>query len=213
MARPLLLGRLRPAGRMALKEIQPKIKKKDWELTQEAFDQLLNLLDHDREFAAEKYERLRRRLLRTFEWRGSTSPDEHADETLNRVARKIAEGVEIRDVNHFAGGVARRLFQEVLEQRGREQKALDQVPEPVVVQEVTDEEIDPRLDCFRSCLNKLPAEQRRLIVDYYCEDDRSRIAQRQKLAQVLQIPLNALRIRAHRVRAQLGICITECFKQ
>ena len=57
---------------MALKEIQPKIKKKDWELTQEAFDQLLNLLDHDRELAAEKYERLRRRLLRVFEWRGST---------------------------------------------------------------------------------------------------------------------------------------------
>jgi len=197
---------------MALKEIQPKIKKKDWELTQEAFDQLLNLLDHDRELAAEKYERLRRRLLRVFEWRGSTNPDEHADETLNRVARKIAEGVEIRDVNHFAGGVARRLFQEILEQRGREQKALDQVPEPVVVQEVTDEEIDPRLDCFRSCLNKLPAEQRRLIVDYYCDDDRSRIAQRQKLAQVLQIPLNALRIRAHRVRTQLGSCITECLK-
>ena len=197
---------------MALKEIQPKIKKKDWELTQEAFDQLLNLLDHDRELAAEKYERLRRRLLRVFEWRGSTTPAEDADETLNRVARKVQEGVEIRDVNHFAGGVARRFFQEILEQRGREQKALDQVPEPVVVQEVTDEEIDPRLDCFRSCLNKLPAEQRRLIVDYYCEDDRSRISQRQKLAQVLQIPLNALRIRAHRVRAQLGSCITECLK-
>jgi DNA-directed RNA polymerase specialized sigma24 family protein len=197
---------------MALKETQPRIKKKDWQLTPEGFDKLLDLLDHDRDQAAEKYERLRNRLVRLFEWRGSLTPDEHADETFNRVARKIVEGVEIRDINHFIGGVARRFFLETLEEREREQKALNQLPEPVVFNEINDAEVDPRLDCFRVCLQELPAEHRRLIVDYYQEGELSRIAQRKNLAERLRIPLNALRIRAHRLRSQLDRCIKGCLK-
>ena len=212
MERALLLGRLHSSGRMALNEIQRKIKKKDWQLTQEGFDQLLGLLDQDRERAAEKYELLRRRLLKLFEWRGSLTPEEHADEAFNRVARKIVEGVEIRDLTHFVGGVARRLFLEILEQREREQKALNQFPEPVVVMEIKDEEVDSRLDCFRSCLNELPPKQRSLIVDYYRDDQRKRVEQRKLLATQLRIPLNALRIRAHRLRAQLDECIKACLK-
>lgn len=197
---------------MALNEIQRKIKKKDWQLTQEGFDQLLSLLDQDRERAAEKYELLRRRLLKLFEWRGSSTPEEHADEAFNRVARKIVEGVEIRDLTHFVGGVARRLFLEILDQREREQKALNQLPEPVAVVEIKDEEVDSRLDCFRACLNALPPNQRSLIVDYYREGERKRIEQRKLLAAQLRIPLNALRIRAHRLRSQLDKCIKACLK-
>jgi DNA-directed RNA polymerase specialized sigma24 family protein len=197
---------------MALNEIQQKTKKKDWQLTQEGFDKLLSLLDPDRELAAEKYELLRRRLLKLFEWRGSPSPEEHADETFNRVARKIVEGVEIRNVNHFVGGVARRLFLEIVEQREREEKMINQLPDSVTVMEITDDEVDPRLDCFRECLNELPPDQRQLIVDYYREDDRGRIGQRKHLAAALQIPLNALRIRAHRLRSQLDTCIHHCLK-
>lgn len=212
MERALLLGRLYSPGRMALNEIQRKIKKKDWQLTQEGFDQLLSLLDQDRERAAEKYELLRRRLLKLFEWRGSSTPEEHADEAFNRVARKIVEGVEIRDLTHFVGGVARRLFLEILDQREREQKALNQLPEPVAVVEIKDEEVDSRLDCFRACLNALPPKQRGLIVDYYREGERKRIEQRKLLAAQLRIPLNALRIRAHRLRSQLDKCIQACLK-
>ena len=195
---------------MALKESQTKIRKKDWQLTQEGFDQLLGVLDQDRERAGEKYERLRIRLLKLFEWRGSTTPQEHADEALNRVARKIVEGVEIRDINHFVGGVARRLFLEILEQREREQKALNELPEPAAVVEIKDEEVDPRLDCFRACLNELPPGERRLIIDYYRDREGKHIEQRKLLAAQLQIPLNALRIRAHRLRSQLDKCIKAC---
>ncbi len=198
---------------MALNEIHQRTRKKDWQLTQEGLDKLLGLLDQDRERAADKYEQLRRRLLKLFEWRGSSTPEENADEALNRVARKIVEGVEIRDINHFVGGVARRLFLEILEHREREQKALNQLPEPVIVVEIKDEEVDPRLDCFRACLDELPAQQRRLIVDYYHEGERKRIEQRKVLAVTLQIPLNALRIRAHRLRSQLDTCIRDCLQK
>lgn len=197
---------------MALKEPEARTRKKDWQLTQEGFDKLLSLLDQDRDHAAEKYEQLRRRLLKLFEWRGSPTPQEHADEVFNRVARKIVEGIEIRDINHFVGGVARNLFLEIIEQREREQKALNQLPVPIAIVEIKDEDVDPRLDCFRACLHELPLDQRRLIVDYYCEDERSRIEQRKVLAAALQIPLNALRIRAHRLRSQLDKCINRCLK-
>jgi DNA-directed RNA polymerase specialized sigma24 family protein len=78
--------------------------------------------------------------------------------------------------------------------------------------EIRSEEIDPRLDCFRACLDTLPLEHRRLIVDYYREAELSRIEQRKTMADMLQIPLNALRIRAHRLRAQLDRCISNCLR-
>jgi len=196
---------------MALNEVPLKTKKKDWQLTGEAFERLLDQLDQDRERAAHRYEQLRVRLIKLFEWRGSLTPEEHADEVFNRLARKIAEGVEIRDVGHFLGGIARRVFLETVEQRDREQRMLNEINKPMIV-EIRSEEIDPRLDCFRACLNALPLEHRRLIVDYYHEAELSRIEQRKTMADTLRIPLNALRIRAYRLRTQLDGCIRNCLK-
>jgi len=174
---------------------------------------LLKLLAEDREEAGLRYEQFRRRLVKFFEWRGSLTPEEHADETLNRTARKLVEGVVINDLSNFVGGVARRLIFEMLEQREREQKALGKLSEPVALIEIEDDdEQDPRLDCFRSCLNELPQDQRNLIIDYYREDEHKRIQQRKVLADKLGTPLNALRIRARRLRAQLDKCITNCMK-
>lgn len=69
--------------------------KKEWVLTREAFDKLLACLDRDRERAAEKYEEIRNALITFFEHRGCLSPQEYADETINRVARRLSEGKEI----------------------------------------------------------------------------------------------------------------------
>lgn len=193
-------------------ESQTKTRKKDWQMTQEGFDKLLASFDEDRKIAGEKYELLRCRLIKFFEWRKSPTPEEHADETFNRVARKLVEGVAIDNINSFIGGVARRLIYEMFEEKEREQKALGKLAEPVVVTEIKDEETDPRLDCFRACLKELPEDQRRLIVDYYREDEKSRIEQRKALANTLGIPLNALRIRAYRLRVQLDNCIRNCLK-
>src|SRR5688572_19620497 len=105
MAVALLLGRLRSPGRMEVTTGKP-----NRDLTRESLDGLLALLDADRERAGEEYEVLRARLVRIFEWRGSVAPEEHADETLNRVARKVGEGEAVRDVHAFAGGVARLVW-------------------------------------------------------------------------------------------------------
>ena len=77
------------------------------ELTGVAFAKLLDCLDADREQAGEKYEDLRRTLLRFFEWRGAPFPEEHADETFNRVACRLDEGVEIKNLGGYCYQVAR----------------------------------------------------------------------------------------------------------
>src|SRR6516164_2606740 len=76
-------------------------------LTAESFAKLLACFDLDRDRAGEKYEDLRRTLIRFFEWRGAPLPEEHADESFNRVARKRAEGLEIRNVRGYCYEVAR----------------------------------------------------------------------------------------------------------
>ena len=70
--------------------------------------------------AADRYLEIRRNLVRLFEWRGCSTPDEYADETINRCAKKIGEGEEIRDLATYCVGVARMLLREMRRERARE---------------------------------------------------------------------------------------------
>ena len=63
-------------------------------LTSTAFTRLLACLDPDRERAGEKYEDLRRTLIKFFEWRNAPFPEDHTDETFNRIAKKLGEGID-----------------------------------------------------------------------------------------------------------------------
>ena len=97
---------------------------KERELTPEAFTKLLAKLAADPETAGGEYEELRRRLIKFFEWRGAFFSEDLADETLNRLARKIDEGEEIeKNVFALSLGVARFVFLETLKRpdnrRGR----------------------------------------------------------------------------------------------
>src|SRR5215475_14547618 len=85
---------------------------KIWELSEEAFLQLLGRLNADPSLAGESYEKLRAGLVFFFERKGCLVPAELADETVNRVARKIEEGREIEDVIKFSYGVARYVLLE-----------------------------------------------------------------------------------------------------
>lgn len=188
----------------------PASRKKDWTLTQEAFDRLLVSFDADRERAAQKYESIRSKLIKYFEWRGAAQPDGEADETINRVARKIEEGAEVHNLNAYFYGVARLVFAESLKERERQQSALEHAP--AVEMHAADDaaEAERRRACLESCLRRLPEESRALIVEYYQEEKGRKIERRKHLASRLLIPLNALRIRAHRIRIGLEACVREC---
>ncbi|HEY2294887.1 MAG TPA: RNA polymerase sigma factor [Thermoanaerobaculia bacterium] len=183
-------------------------------LTTEAFEALLRQLAPERERAGELYEAIRYKLVRLFEWRGCAAPEDLADVTFNRVARRLAEGVELRsnDPYGYFCGVAHLVYKEVLRKAAREHRALagGDWPPPTTEE---DEPSDARLECLRRCLDELPPDQRDLVLRYHhgkSDQGESNIRNRQQLAQEVGVQLNALRIRVHRVRRKLESCVQAC---
>ena len=185
-------------------------QKTKWSLTPEAFENLLAAFSDDRDEAGVQYEIMRRKLVRFFEWRKVESAEDYADETINRVARRIESGEVIENLNSYFYGVARMVHLEAL----KEHVVVSIDEEPQILRQKAPEptESEPRVVCFDQCLDSLPPENRRLIVDYYQEERRAKIELRQELADDLQIPMNALRIRAHRIRQRLEQCIAQCLE-
>lgn len=191
----------------------PVSTKQEWVITPEAFECLLASLDADREQAGQKYVRLRLKLVKYFEWRGAAFPDREADVTINRVARRIAEGQEIHNLNAYAHGVARLVFSEWRRAYQKEREAFGSAP-PVEAQEPeAGLDAEAQSACLDRCLRALPEETRALILGYYEEEKGRKIERRKRLAARLGIPLNALRIRAHRIRVGLEACMHECVGQ
>lgn len=195
--------------------------KKDWALTQQAFEKLLGWLDADRERAGLKYEELRLKLVSYFGRKLCLAPDELTDETLNRVARRIVEEEKILDEEPlvYCYRVARLVFLEHWRDPARAQAALDDLPpssqpfsdpEKAAEREVRRRRREKRLECLDRCASELPQETRTMIVEYYQSERREKIERREALAARLKISANALRIRACRVRDKLEACVTNC---
>jgi DNA-directed RNA polymerase specialized sigma24 family protein len=185
--------------------------KTKWHLTKSALDGLLSAFSDDQAEAGLLYQRMYVKLIRYFEWRGIASPEERADQAMNRVARKLEEGQEITNLKGYIYGVARHVFEEAFREQMKAPDSLDDVPakdwEKVVAPDV---ESDPRLPCLDRCVDGLNVESRFLILEYYQDEQREKIKRRQHLADTLQIPMNALRIRVHRIRMSLEDCIQKC---
>jgi|SRR5215831_7752716 len=185
------------------------------ELTAERFGSLLFALDVDRERAGERYEDLRRTLIRFFGWRNAPFPEEHADESLNRVARRLDEGIEIRDISAYTYEVARLVFLEAVKANDGRRDPLpsdyEDTAEPDSGSEATEREVC--LDCLDACLRALPADSSRLIIEYYRDDKRGRIDARKAMAAQLGVHREALANRAQRVRHKLEQCVNRCVRK
>ena len=173
------------------------------------FDELLDWLHPDREQAGRKYEDIRRRLIRIFIHRGCLSAEDLADETINRVARKVRE---VRanfnpsdDPALYFYGVARNVYREYLKRRPE--------PAPPPPEDETPEDETPEYECLEKCLSHLGPRNRELILEYYEDEEGAKIERRKKLAERFGLALNALRIRAHRIRLELKRCVLECLKE
>lgn len=195
--------------------------KKEWTLTRDAFEGLLAHFDEDKERAAEKYELTRAELIRLFRYRGCNSFNELADETINRVARKIEEGEVIpsQELTAYFYGVARNVLREYRRNPETSAPALEELPpsaqpsedpEKLVEMRAARRASERRFQCFEKCKEKLPPETRRLIVSYYEGDEGVKVRNRQRLARELNISVNSLRIRLHRIRERLERCVSEC---
>lgn len=188
----------------------PAPTKKEWVLTKEAFDHFLSRLDRDRDRAGEKYETVRLKLLKYFQWRGSDSCDAEADETINRVARRIEEGENVYNLNAYIYGVAKMVYVEGMKVRNRK-KELDGDSElEAIPMEQEDPAIVERRTCLERCLGRLNAEDRETITEYYQFEKGKKIEHRKNLAARIGLSPNALRIKAHRKRVNLEACVRGC---
>jgi len=179
-----------------------------WSLNAPAFDRLLRSLDADPTRAAVRYEEMRRKLAKFFEWRGCPPAEEHADEVLDRVARRLDEGIEILNVGAYCYGIARLLLREVATRAERQRGALAELAasgRPAAAD-------DAEMRCLEHCLGQLDAVSRAQIVEYYERERRDRQKHRREMAERLGIAPNALRIRLHRVRRTLEECLLGCLR-
>lgn len=187
-------------------------------LTQTAFDKLLVLLDADRERAGAKYEALRARLIKFFEWRDCDAPEELADEVFDRVTKKIEAGESIRNVEAYSVTVAQFVLKEDARSPARRSQSIEQNPPlenrlAAGVADETDETGEVQLACLDKCLAELSSEHRRLITAYYDTDERTMIEARRRLAAAEGISPNSLRIRVCRLKARLEECAKDCCRR
>jgi DNA-directed RNA polymerase specialized sigma24 family protein len=199
---PFPAARTRPATRVDAPE--------------DPFDRLLTLLHPDRDTAGQRYEDIRWGLRTFFTRRGVAFADEMADETMDRVGRRLAAGERIHSADPalYFYGVARNVLRESWT-RGVRSLSIGlpgYEPRRLVVNPPPDPEEDVqarRLECLQRCLGVLPPDERRLALDYYQASTRAGEARR-SLAAALGVGVPTLRVRMHRLRDRLEHCTRGC---
>jgi hypothetical protein len=185
-------------------------------LTADTFTTLLNCLDADRERAGERYEDLRRTLMRFFEWRGAPFPEERTDEAFDRIARRLSEGVEIKNIAGYCYEVARLVFLETTKGADSKKISLESMNlDPAAAADMTGEiaEKELRLGCLEDCLGALPGENAELILEYYRYEERGQVERRRALSKRFDLRRDALANRAQRLRDKLEHCVSECLRK
>src|SRR5215467_9709055 len=163
------------------------------ELTRESLDCFLKSLEPDRERAANRYLEVHKNLVRFFEWRGCPYPEDHADQAITRVARRIAQGEEIRDPATYVIGVARFLLLEIRKEQEKERRIAAAQPEIEPAERGSDQ-LERRAECLRRCLDQLSPENREMILQYYDGEKSHKINNRKQLTERLQLSVNTLRM-------------------
>lgn len=175
-------------------------------ITKDSFDALLEWLDPNRDDAALLYEVIRAGLVRMFVSRGLMDAEFYADQTVDRVIKRlpeIRESYSDAPVKYFHG-VARNILREAAR---RKEIPTEVLPECLPRRGLVDNEL---ATCLHKCLGSLSQEKHELIHDYHVYDGHEKIDSHREMAQELSITIGALRTRAHHVRAGLEDCVRKC---
>jgi DNA-directed RNA polymerase specialized sigma24 family protein len=195
--------------------VTEKIDRSDSGTSANAFTRLLRWIDDGTDSQGERYLEMRRRLVAYFDRRNRPGPDVLADETFDRIARTLEQSgrINVTPPARYCYVVARFVLLEDIRATRRsvpfdEARAVS--PDMAPVDAAAGEQ---SLDCLAACLDRLKPADRELIVEYYRDDKRARIDRRRAMAERLGITMNALGIRAWRLRASLETCVGRCRKQ
>jgi DNA-directed RNA polymerase specialized sigma24 family protein len=176
-----------------------------WELTGEAFENLLAFLHPDRDTAGAVYLRLRAKLAKFFEYNGVPNPDDLADEVLDRLTRRITEGQSIQNVDAFAYGIARLVLVEFRRSKLRQGRALSALLYDLEII-VDDRDLELRHHCLTHCLAQIMGERSEVLLEYFGSGSTGK----RELAARLNISENALRLLVFNSKPKLKKCVENC---
>jgi len=190
---------------------------RNWAATPSAFQRFLDWLDEGIPSNGEKYLEMRRRLVRYFEHKNCLTADDLADDTLNRVTRRLEEEGAITNVvpAQYCYTMAKFVFLEYTRRSRVEATSADAEIESLpgksgnAIVQASDSNGE-LLECLEYCLQQLTSANRDLILEYYRGELKEKIQQRRQLADRLELSANALSIRACRIRDELEACTRKC---
>ncbi|MGH9838204.1 MAG: RNA polymerase sigma factor [Blastocatellia bacterium] len=171
-------------------------------------------LDPDTDRAAEKYEHLRGAVTRYLQHRGSWSPEEQADETLEVLCRKITAGELIENPGSYARAIASNVLKRRWRKDSRFEPLGDDYDSPDALSEADEpEELkEARIECKRICLKRLPDHDRQMTIEYCSGRGHDRV-RREELAGRYGMTPNQLRVTVCRIREKIRRCRDECLKE
>lgn len=172
--------------------------------TEEQFAAMVEWLDANPERAVQRYEEIRRSLMRVFTNRGCIEVEDLADDTFNRVARKMPDlrASYVGEPEKYFHGIAKNVALEHFRKRGR----VIELP----LQQSSREDLEPFLKCLEECLAKLPRDNARLILLYYAKQRKAKIDLHKRMSSKMGLKQTALRARVFRIREKLRECILHC---
>lgn len=194
-------------------------QKKDRTLTPHIFQRLLSWLDEGIDSDGQKYLEMQRRLVAYFDRKNLSNFEELADETLNRVARRLEEegAIESDTPAKYCYVVARFVLMEHVRGTHKDKLMVESISRQQAVQNVAERHADDErelkekmLNCLENCTLQLDPTNHMIITGYYVGKERLKIENRRALAASLEITMNALSIRACRLRDKLEACVRQC---
>ena len=185
---------------------------------EQSFRQLLSFLDPDAERAGARYERLREKLIRSFERRRCWQADLVADRTFRRVEellqRKNFDGPN-EGRNGFVMEVGRRVLSEWWdENKGQAPPAAPPIESPS--DSKNSWQLQIQIQIYDLCKSRLPDGDRTFLEHYFrrlSQGEGNLKDMRRDMAARQGISLGALRVRIHTIRAKLEascLCCARC---
>lgn len=161
------------------------------------------LFGEDEDAAVESYLELRQTLASVFRRRGRPDPDLLVDEVMDRLFRRVVDGLEVQSAYLYA----RRIAQLVLMESLRPTDPLTSIDDVVISEspdQVEEQERRKQIDNLLSkSLAQLSEIDRSLVLDYFTGERAAKIKNRRELATNLGIPMEVLRVRVHRLVKRL----------
>jgi DNA-directed RNA polymerase specialized sigma24 family protein len=187
--------------------------KKDFALTQEDFDALLEWLSADRDEAGVVYEKIREGLIKFFRFRGCADPPTLADETINRVALKVKtfdSSKNVKTITYFYGFAGNVFLEHLRSPKKREVSLEAEDFYSLRNLRAADDLPKTECDCLEECLTKLAPAESALVIEYYGKEKSEKFERRRKLADAMNLKMPALHTKIFRIRSVLRECVERC---